>query len=268
LCPTNPDGTARNESTQWTTAGQIPCPGAKLTLAPGNQNDVPGQAASVTATLDDTCGNPLQGATVKFGVIGTGRPNSGKTGRSVTDRNGNAGFSYTDTNTRTGIDDVQASVTNPAGTIFSNVVFVNWAVSSGLGLITDLSLTPLSFAAAPSGPAVVTAKKRRRTFGTLVTYSDLQPATTTFTVQRAAPGRKSGNSCVKPRPRNRSHKRCTRFITVGSFTHVDIAGANRFRFRGRVGAHKLTRGMYRLQAVPRTAAGDGPPTLKAFRIIR
>lgn len=272
----NANGTthpSQSESTQWTPIGQIACPGAALSLAPASQDVAISQAAGVTATLDDSCGHPLQGATVKFGVIGTGRPNSGKTGTGVTDRNGNASFSYADTNGRTGVDDVQASVSNPAGTIFSNVVFVHWSVtggsaSGGLALITNLSLTPRAFPAAPSGPAVAAAKKRKRRFGTRVSYNDSQAATTTFTVQRAAPGRRSGASCVRPRPGNRKHKHCTRFVAVGTFTHGDVAGQNHFRFTGRVNGHKLGKGMYRLKAVPSNAAGSGPPTFTAFRIIR
>jgi hypothetical protein len=57
-------------------------------------------------------------------------------------------------------------------------------------------------------------------------------------------------------------------MAVGSFTHADVAGANRFRFTGRVGGRKLRPGSYRLRAVARNAAGVGPPAFKPFHITR
>jgi hypothetical protein len=155
------------------------------------------------------------------------------------------------------------------GQFSSNIVTVNWVVPSGAipqGVIANLSLNPFSFVAAPSGPSARFAQRPR--FGTIVSYSDSQAATTTFTVQRPLPGRLRGNACVKPNKSNRGHRPCTRFMAVGSFTHADVAGANRFRFTGRVGGRKLRPGSYRLRAVARNAAGVGPPAFKPFHITR
>ncbi len=55
---------------------------------------------------------------------------------------------------------------------------------------------------------------------------------------------------------------------VGSFAHGDVAGANRLRFSGRVGGHKLSPGSYRLEATSVSAAGAGKPALAAFKILR
>ena len=267
-CPSNPDGTARNESTQWTPIGHVACPGASLGLTPASQTNFQGGTASLTAKLTDSCGNPLQGSTISFHVFGANAPNAGTAGSGIANAAGNVFFRYADT--RPGSDQVQASVTNAVGTFSSNIVAVNWVgVPSGpipQGVITNLSLNPSAFAAAPSGPSVAVAKKRR--FGASVTYSDSQTATTTFTVQRRLPGRLRGNACVKPNKRNRGHKACMRFMAVGSFTHADVAGANRFRFTGRVGGRKLRPGGYRLRAVPRSAAGVGPPAFTPFSIVR
>lgn len=118
-----------NESTQWTLIGSQPCAGAQLSLAPPAQDDQVGDTATVTATLTNGCGTPLQGADVTFNV--TSGPNAGTTGSGATDSNGQASFSYS--SLTPGTDTVQASVTNPAGTIDSNSVAVNWTVSFAPG---------------------------------------------------------------------------------------------------------------------------------------
>lgn len=111
-----------NESIQWTSIGSQICPGAVLSLAPATQSDAVGSSATVTATLANTCGQPLQGASVDF-VVQSG-PNAGTTGSATTDADGNAVFSYT--GSATGTDTVVSSVTNPAGKITSNTVSVVW----------------------------------------------------------------------------------------------------------------------------------------------
>jgi hypothetical protein len=116
-----PAGT--NESIQWTLIGSQPCPGALLSLAPPSQSDAVGSSASVTATLTNTCGQALQGASIDFTV--QSGPNAGTTGHATTDQNGNATFSYT--GSVVGTDTVNATTTNPAGIITSqNTVSVDW----------------------------------------------------------------------------------------------------------------------------------------------
>jgi 6-phosphogluconolactonase (cycloisomerase 2 family) len=138
-------------------------------------------------------------------------------------------------------------------------------VAPGLARISRLRVSPSAFPAAPSGPTLRTSKRK---VGAIVSYRDSQAARTTFTVQRRAPGRRQGHRCVKPRKRNRRGKPCTRFVSVGSFRHKDVAGTNRFRFTGRVRRHKLAPGRYRLRAIPRTAAGSGKPAFRGFRVKR
>jgi hypothetical protein len=113
-----------NESTQWTLVGTQPCAGAQLSLAPPSQDQQVGDTATVTATLANGCGTPLQGASVNFTV--TSGPNAGTTGSGTTDASGQASFGYS--GVTPGADTVQASVANPAGTITSNAVQVNWTV--------------------------------------------------------------------------------------------------------------------------------------------
>jgi hypothetical protein len=115
-----------NETTQWVSIGQPPCPaGATLTLSPASQTDPVGSMATVIANFA-ACGSPLQGATVDFAV--TSGPNAGAAGSGTVDPTGNASFSYS--SAVTGTDNLQASVSNVAGTITSNPVTVNWILAS------------------------------------------------------------------------------------------------------------------------------------------
>jgi hypothetical protein len=53
----------------------------------------------------------------------------------------------------------------------------------------------------------------------------------------------------------------------GRFTHAGAAGANRFRFRGRIGGRALAPGRYRLVgSPPRVGTTAGTPRRIAFRI--
>jgi len=115
-----PGGT--NESTQWTSIGNPPCPRAVLTLTPDTQSHDAGTTATVIATLTNSCGTPLAGANVDFTTLAG--PNVGTTHIDTTDRNGNVSFSYTSSNS--GTDTLMASVTNLAGTFTSPNVSVTW----------------------------------------------------------------------------------------------------------------------------------------------
>jgi hypothetical protein len=117
-----PSGT--NESTQWTLVGHAPCAGSDLTLAPSSQTVAVFSPATVTATFENSCGEPLSGALVKFTVVSG--PNAGTTGTGVTNSSGQASFTYT--SVRTGTDTLVATITNPAGTITSNQVTVTWVI--------------------------------------------------------------------------------------------------------------------------------------------
>ncbi len=129
-------------------------------------------------------------------------------------------------------------------------------------ILTGLAIKPAKFPAALRGGSI------SRTTGAKVSYRDSQAATTAFTVARALPGRRSGKRCVQPTARNRGAKRCTRFVGVrGSFSHVDVAGRNSFRFTGRVRAKALKPGPYRLSARPRAGGKVGTTVSVRFRIV-
>ena len=106
------------------------------------------------------------------------------------------------------------------------------------------------------------------TVGTTISYTGSAGATTTFTVLAPRSGiRNSRGHCVRKK-RGATGRHCTRYVSVGSFTHTDGAGFNTFVFTGRVRHHKLRSGSYRLQAV---AALNGQTTTAvtlSFRIKR
>ncbi|HEY1594404.1 MAG TPA: hypothetical protein VGF74_03325, partial [Thermoleophilaceae bacterium] len=128
--------------------------------------------------------------------------------------------------------------------------------------ITTMSLRPKVFVAAKGGGTV----RGARAPGALIAYTGSQPATTTFTIEHRVLGRRSGRNCVKPNPKNRRHRTCTRYVTVGTFTHKDVPGRVRFRFTGRLHNRTLSPGSYRLGAEPHSAGGIGRVVTKSFGV--
>jgi hypothetical protein len=137
-------------------------------------------------------------------------------------------------------------------------------ISPAIDVITGLTIAPSAFFARPRGPSVLVAAKR--TYGAIVHYTGSQAATTTFTVQQPAAGRRQGKRCSKPSRKNRHRQACTRYVRVGGFKHIDKSGLTRFRFTGRLKGRALKPGRYRLQAIPRNLAGVGSAVYRNFRI--
>jgi hypothetical protein len=82
-------------------------------------------------------------------------------------------------------------------------------------------------------------------------------------------GHKKGRLCVAGAPRPNQHP-CTRFVSVGSFTHKDRAGilTNKVHFTGRVRGRKLRPGRYLLALTPRANGTTGRTVQLSFRIIK
>jgi hypothetical protein len=150
------------------------------------------------------------------------------------------------------------------GTFNSSVATVALTVapSTALATVSRLKLNRRAFPAASRGASIARVRKT----GTDVSYRDTEAAVTTFTVRVPRRGIRRGHSCVKPR-RGERGKRCTRFVGVGRFTHLDKAGANSFHFTGRVKGKKLKPGSYRLDAVPRIRGRNGRAISVRFRIV-
>ncbi len=136
--------------------------------------------------------------------------------------------------------------------------------------LTSLTITPFAFVAAPGGPSVIVQPSSRK--GAEVAYQLNVAATVRFVFQHAVPGRRqrvNGRTrCVVQTHKNAHAGLCARYVTVGSLTQAGKAGADSFRFSGRLSVGKLPVGSYILVATPSTAAGTGRSVQVTFRIKR
>jgi hypothetical protein len=109
----------------WNPDG-LPCtnPASGIKLDPADATNTIGTPHTDTATVVNHDGTPEAGVTVNF-VIVSG-PDAGQTGTGVTDVNGQATFTFTDT-TAPGTDVVEASFTDANGTVeHSNQAMKHW----------------------------------------------------------------------------------------------------------------------------------------------
>jgi hypothetical protein len=150
--------------------------------------------------------------------------------------------------------------------------------------IRSLRLTPDVLRAARSGP-VLPATRRRGGPGTDVTLGVSGPVTlVSFAVQQDQPGVRSGRRCVARRGRA-TGRRCTRVVTLGTFTRPGRDGTDHLVFSGRVSTsgampragtaarrpstRALSPGRYRLRAIALSAAGRASLAVtRAFRVRR
>ena len=125
--------------------------------------------------------------------------------------------------------------------------------------LTTLVVGPRAFTPLSSGPPLVA------TGGVRVSFVAEVAETVVFTVVRRSAGRRVARRCVKPTRKNRVKPRCTRRITVGSFTAAVPAGPRTLHFSGRLAGHRLAPGTYELRAVPSLADGrHGKPATAVF----
>jgi sugar lactone lactonase YvrE len=132
-------------------------------------------------------------------------------------------------------------------------------------VLSSLAVRPSAFTAAAGGPTVVVTPSSR--LGANVTYHLSATASVRFVVSHAVAGRlqrvNGGTRCVAPTPRNVHAGTCVNIITVGAFTVPGAAGANSFRFSGRINGARLPVGSgYTLTATP----AGGKPDKATFRI--
>ena len=129
--------------------------------------------------------------------------------------------------------------------------------------ISKLSVKPRAFRAAKSGSSVA---RKRPPIGATVSYTLSVDATVTVSVERAKQGRRRGGRCRKPTGGQRG-RRCTRYVRVkGAFNVGGTAGANKFKFTGRIGDRRLAKGRYRLVTTPTTGTKTGTAARARFRI--
>jgi hypothetical protein len=126
-------------------------------------------------------------------------------------------------------------------------------------VLSDFKASPRTFVAASRGGST------GGTTGMTISYTNAVQATTKFTVLAPRHGVRSGRRCVKP-GRGKHGKSCTRYVSLGSFTHQDVAGFNTFVFTGRLRHRKLSRGSYRLQAISSANGKKSKAVTLTFRI--
>jgi hypothetical protein len=104
--------------------------------------------------------------------------------------------------------------------------------------------------------------------GLTISYSDRQGALVILTLVRIESGVRIGRRCVAPTHQSRRNRvRCTRQVTLGSFTHNDGSGRTTIRFTGLPG-RPLTPGRYRLIMTPRSHGRVGPAVVVQFSVRR
>ena len=131
-------------------------------------------------------------------------------------------------------------------------------------LIASFRATPTRFALA----RVATPAAARVPRGTRFRYALSEQAQVTVKLQRALPGRRAGGRCVRPTPRLRKARRCTRYVSVGTLRRSGAKGANIIRFTGRIGKRALRPGAYRaVISATDTAANRSAPHRARLRIV-
>jgi hypothetical protein len=103
----------------------------------------------------------------------------------------------------------------------------------------------------------------------VVTYNLDRAGSVRFAVTQRQAGRRGAHGrCVKPTSHNRRARRCSRVVTLhGAFTQQGKAGANTFRFTGRLSRKSLKPGSYRLGATRIDGRLKGRTTSALFRIV-
>jgi hypothetical protein len=131
-------------------------------------------------------------------------------------------------------------------------------------------LTNKTFAVDPKGPAetAVAARARKAKKGTSLLYTLSEASRVLFTIEQQQKGRKAGGKCQKPSKRNKTRKRCTRYVKVGAFAQDGAAGANTKKFSGKIGRRTLKPGNYRATLSASDAAGNKSQLKRlSFRVV-
>jgi FG-GAP-like repeat len=117
--------------------------------------------------------------------------------------------------------------------------------------LSALRLTRTTFAVGSALTPVTAARAKR---GTTLRYRLSEAARVTIKISRLGKGRRKGRSCVKPTPKLRRAKSCTRATLVGTLSRAGSAGPNTLVFTGRTKKWRLRPGRHRMSLVGTDAA--------------
>jgi VCBS repeat-containing protein len=134
-------------------------------------------------------------------------------------------------------------------------------------LFASARLTNTTFAVDRSGPAetAVTARAKK---GTTFVYSLSEDARVVFKIEQRTTGRRVGTKCQKTTKRNKSRRKCTRYVRIGSFAHAGKQGTNRKSFSGKIGRKVLRPSRYRATLTATDADGNASKVKRLnFRVV-
>jgi acid phosphatase type 7 len=132
-------------------------------------------------------------------------------------------------------------------------------------VISRLALSPRRFVADRGESTQATNSARQ---GTTFRYRLSEAATVRFTIRRRSKGRQVAGRCRAQTRDNLARQPCVRHTRVGRFTQVGVAGANRRRFRGRIGRRQLRPGAFRADLKATDARGNrSQPESASFTIV-
>jgi len=108
---------------------------------------------------------------------------------------------------------------------------------------------------------------RRLAVGTRFDFTLNEAAIVTFTFSRPASGRLVGHSCQAPSSHNSRRRRCTRLVSLGSFSFLGLSGVNHVSFHGRISSRaRLGRGSFALTISARAHGHNAKPHSLRFTI--
>jgi hypothetical protein len=130
--------------------------------------------------------------------------------------------------------------------------------------ILSFTMQRTTFAVA-SAPTATDAARRKPKRGSAFRFELSGDAAVTITIQSLKKGRLRKGRCVKPTPKLRRAKRCTRVRTRGVLHRSGKAGDNSVPFSGRIGKKPLSPGRYRARLA---AEGAEKSRSVRFRIVK
>jgi hypothetical protein len=118
--------------------------------------------------------------------------------------------------------------------------------------LSQLKISPRTFRRGTSLPRITSSRK-----GTRITFTLSTTAKVALSFARAEPGRAVAKACKRTNRSNLAKRRCTRYVTSGSFTVQGQSGRNTVSFAGTISRNKRLRpGSYRLTATPTVNTSD------------
>ena len=128
-------------------------------------------------------------------------------------------------------------------------------------------LTNPTFAVDRSGPAETPVSARAKK-GTTFVYRLSEDARVVFKIEQRTTGRRVGTKCQKTTKRNKSRRKCTRYVRIGSFAQAGKQGTNRKKFSGKIGRKVLRPSRYRATLTATDADGNASKVKRLnFRVV-